>query len=195
MGYPGWDSLGSVTRIHNWAEGLGIFFLAALVFCEVVSFKYGHRRDALAEAQQEAVQRDSDDRLSRIAKDVTPRKITEAQYATLREALKGFITKYRPHVTFYIYDEPETVSYGNRMVEIYGEAGAGQSHGSGTWRFGGHYPDEHGIKIADQPAPAAKALQQAFAAAGIETVLAPIQKHSNTRTVGPEEFLVEIWPK
>jgi hypothetical protein len=63
---PDWDSLPAVTRFHNWAEMAGIVFLALLVVAEVVSYKYGHRRDILTGQQQTATDKRHDDEIARV---------------------------------------------------------------------------------------------------------------------------------
>jgi len=53
--YRGWDTLASVTRWHNFLEIAGIVCLALLVGTEILAFQYGHRKDALIVAAEEAV--------------------------------------------------------------------------------------------------------------------------------------------
>jgi hypothetical protein len=63
---PGWGSLPAVTRFHNWAEMAGIVILAFLVIAEVVSYKYGQRKDDLTEQQQEATNQRHDEEMARL---------------------------------------------------------------------------------------------------------------------------------
>jgi hypothetical protein len=63
---PGWDSLPAVTRYHNWAEALGIAFLALLVVAEVISYQYGHRRDSLTEQQQITTNQRHEEEMARL---------------------------------------------------------------------------------------------------------------------------------
>jgi hypothetical protein len=63
---PGWDSLPAVTRYHSWSEMAGIVFLALLVIAEIVTFKYGHRKDDLTEQQQIATQQRHDEEMARV---------------------------------------------------------------------------------------------------------------------------------
>ncbi len=63
---PGWDSLPTVTRYHNWAEMAGIFAVAFLVIAEIVSYKYGHRKDDLTEQQQTATNQRHDEEMARL---------------------------------------------------------------------------------------------------------------------------------
>jgi hypothetical protein len=60
---PGWGSLPTVTRFHNWAEMAG---MAALVFAEIVAYKYGHRKDDLTEQQQTAANQRHDEEMARL---------------------------------------------------------------------------------------------------------------------------------
>ncbi len=63
---PGWDSLPAVTRYHGWAEMAGIVFVALLVVAEIVAYKYGHRKDHLAEQQQIATNQRHDEEMARL---------------------------------------------------------------------------------------------------------------------------------
>lgn len=63
---PGWDSLPSVTRYHNWAEMAGIVAVAFLVIAEFVSYQYGQRKDALTEQQQTATNQRHDEDVARL---------------------------------------------------------------------------------------------------------------------------------
>ena len=63
---PGWESLPTVTRYHNWAEIAEIVVLAILVIAEVVSFGYGHRKDDLTERQQTATNQRHDEEMARL---------------------------------------------------------------------------------------------------------------------------------
>jgi len=63
---PGWDSLPTVTRYHGWAEMVGIAFLSLLVVAEVVTYKYGHRKDDLTEQQQDATNQRHDEEMARL---------------------------------------------------------------------------------------------------------------------------------
>ena len=63
---PGWDSLPTVTRYHNWAEITGIVVLFLLVIAEVISFQYGHRKDDLTERQQVTTNQRHDEEMARL---------------------------------------------------------------------------------------------------------------------------------
>ena len=45
--FPGWNSVETTTRLHNFFEIAGIVFLALLVFAEVLAYIYGHQKDWL----------------------------------------------------------------------------------------------------------------------------------------------------
>jgi hypothetical protein len=63
---PGWDSLVAVTRYHQWAEIIGIVVLSLLVIAEVVSYRYGQRKDDLTTKQQEATDQRHDEEMARL---------------------------------------------------------------------------------------------------------------------------------
>jgi hypothetical protein len=63
---PGWDSLPTVTRYHNWAEMAGIIAVAVLVIAEVIQYKYGHRRDDLIAREQIATNKHHDEEMARL---------------------------------------------------------------------------------------------------------------------------------
>ncbi len=63
---PGWDSLPAVARYHSWAELIGIVLLGLLVVAEVVTFKYGYRKDDLTEQQQNATDQRHDEEMARL---------------------------------------------------------------------------------------------------------------------------------
>jgi hypothetical protein len=44
---PGWNSVETTTRLHDFFEIAGIVFLALLVVAEVLAYMYGHQRDWL----------------------------------------------------------------------------------------------------------------------------------------------------
>lgn len=77
---PGWDSLSTVTRYHNWAEMAGIVAVAVLVVAEVVSYQYGQRKDALTEQQQTATNQHHDEEMARLHLEAT-RLSAEAETA------------------------------------------------------------------------------------------------------------------
>ncbi len=47
MSLPGWSSLSSITRIHDWLEISGFVLLGLLALLEALQFVYGHRKDTL----------------------------------------------------------------------------------------------------------------------------------------------------
>jgi hypothetical protein len=82
---PGWDSLSTVTRFHNWAEMAGIVILAFLVVAEVAAYKYGHRKDDLTEQQQKATDQRHDEDMARLHVEAAKANAVAAQ-ATERAA-------------------------------------------------------------------------------------------------------------
>jgi hypothetical protein len=63
---PGWDSLPTVARYHNWAEMAGIVALAFLIIAEIITYKYGHRKDELSEQQQLVTNQRHDEEMARL---------------------------------------------------------------------------------------------------------------------------------
>ena len=66
---PGWDSLSAVNRYHSVAEITGIVILAALVVAEVISYKYGNRKDFLTEQQQHTIDQRHDEEMARLQRE------------------------------------------------------------------------------------------------------------------------------
>jgi hypothetical protein len=64
--FPGWDSLEVVARYHRWAEIIGIVVLALLVIAELISYRYGQRKDELTTQQQEATDQRHDEEMARL---------------------------------------------------------------------------------------------------------------------------------
>jgi hypothetical protein len=53
---PGWGSIDSTARLHNFFELFGIFLFLVVVVCEGLSYAYGHRHDKLARQQESAAE-------------------------------------------------------------------------------------------------------------------------------------------
>jgi hypothetical protein len=66
VNWLGWGSLDTVSRIHSWAEIVGIVLLGLLVIAEAVTFKYSARKDTLTEQQQSADKRQHDEEIARL---------------------------------------------------------------------------------------------------------------------------------
>lgn len=64
--WPGWDSLGTVSRIHSWTEFSGIILLGLLVIAEAITWRYSARKDFLTEQQQTTEKRQHDDEIARL---------------------------------------------------------------------------------------------------------------------------------
>jgi hypothetical protein len=108
---PGWDSLSAVSRYSSWAEIAGIIIVGALVVAEVVSYKYGHRKDDLIEQQQNATNQRHDEDMARVQHDtaqaneraaklenenlklqaaIEPRRLTPEQQSDIAKELAPF---------------------------------------------------------------------------------------------------------
>lgn len=83
MTLPGWNSVGTVSRIHGWFEIAGVVCLALLVVAEVFAYIYGHRKDDLVRvAERDAIKQASDEA-----------KRNQGQYESRAEALQNSLVE------------------------------------------------------------------------------------------------------
>lgn len=108
MQLPGWDSLGSVTRIHFLLEVAGIIFLGLLVVSEVLALKYSNRKDVLTaqaatatenaqraevttlQEKLAATAREAHRRIEELRAQQAPRRLSEDQKRALVRSLSRF---------------------------------------------------------------------------------------------------------
>jgi predicted Holliday junction resolvase-like endonuclease len=102
---PGWNSIDSTTRIHNFLEIAGIVFLGLLVLAESFAYRYGKQRDALieqaahvAKTQRDAEEKAAEDRHAQeIQKLKADEKAVEERHAAeiqrLKDATKGQLSE------------------------------------------------------------------------------------------------------
>lgn len=87
---PGWNSLDFVSKVHSWAEILGIAFLVLLALADVVALIYGHRKDTLAERAERTRAQEAERKLTEVRRQQEQRALTPEQKQTLIAALSPF---------------------------------------------------------------------------------------------------------
>jgi len=89
---PGWNSLASAAKIHDWFEIAGIILVILLGFAEGVAYIYGQRKDALteiSEQKQKLPRTLSEKQKQTLIAELTPYQGQKASIQTLMNASDG----------------------------------------------------------------------------------------------------------
>jgi cell division protein FtsL len=115
--WPGWDSLGTVSRIHSWTEFSGIILLGLLVIAEAITWKYSARKDFLTEQQQTAEKRQHDDEIARL-------HLETAQLTQSAESLKASNLALESQIQPRRLDNAQITAIGSALAQFAGKKAA-----------------------------------------------------------------------